>query len=236
MNHGNSGNLGIGYQFDVAVLARIGHFRSQNTDGAVHGGKGFIDQRHNAANGGAFLGENHLKTGIAKIEGRLNSRHPAADDQRALGNGDFHFSNRLEEFDPRQAQIVELRFFSGLTVEEVAGVLGVSARTVRNDWRVARAWLSVALGVTSLILLLRSRTYSNHTILASAAVMVFVSIWLDKGAGMMTGGFNPSPLGRFTLYFPSWVEIMMGIGLYALGALILTVLYRIAATVKRDAR
>lgn len=49
--------------------------------------------------------------------------------------------NRLAELDPRQAQVVELRYFGGLTVEETAHVLGVSAKTVKRDWSVARAWL-----------------------------------------------------------------------------------------------
>ena len=93
-------------------------------------------------------------------------------------------------------------------------------------------WLSVALGLAALVLLLRRRTYSDSTRLIAAAAMVFISIWIDMGAGMMTGGLNPSPLGGTTLYFPSWVEITMGVGLYALGALILTVLYKIAVTVK----
>ncbi len=48
---------------------------------------------------------------------------------------------KMEAFDPQQAQIVELRFFSGLSVEETACVLGVSPRTVKRDWSVARAWL-----------------------------------------------------------------------------------------------
>jgi len=48
---------------------------------------------------------------------------------------------RLAEWDPRQAKIVELRFFSGLTEDETAEVLGVSPRTVKRDWNVARAWL-----------------------------------------------------------------------------------------------
>jgi len=48
---------------------------------------------------------------------------------------------RLEEIDPRQSRIVELRYFGGLSVEEVAEVLGVSAKTVKRDWSVARAWL-----------------------------------------------------------------------------------------------
>lgn len=48
---------------------------------------------------------------------------------------------RLAQFDPRQARIVELRFFAGLTEEETAQVLEVSPRTVKRDWRLARAWL-----------------------------------------------------------------------------------------------
>jgi RNA polymerase sigma-70 factor (ECF subfamily) len=48
---------------------------------------------------------------------------------------------RLEAMDPRQGQIVELRFFGGLTVEEVAEVLGVSAATVHREWSVAKRWL-----------------------------------------------------------------------------------------------
>jgi RNA polymerase sigma factor (TIGR02999 family) len=47
----------------------------------------------------------------------------------------------LEQFSPRQSRVVELRFFGGLSVEETAEVLGTSARTVRRDWSVARAWL-----------------------------------------------------------------------------------------------
>ncbi len=48
---------------------------------------------------------------------------------------------KLAEFDPRQAKIVELRFFGGLTVDEVAEVLKVSKRTVESEWTMVRAWL-----------------------------------------------------------------------------------------------
>jgi RNA polymerase sigma factor (TIGR02999 family) len=48
---------------------------------------------------------------------------------------------KLAELDPRQAQIVELRFYGGMTVAEVAEVLGVSKRTVESDWTMLRAWL-----------------------------------------------------------------------------------------------
>jgi RNA polymerase sigma-70 factor (ECF subfamily) len=49
--------------------------------------------------------------------------------------------NRLTEFDPRQAKILEMHFFGGLTFEEIALQLGVSTRTVKRDWTMARAWL-----------------------------------------------------------------------------------------------
>ncbi len=54
--------------------------------------------------------------------------------------------SRFAELDPRASQVVELRVFGGLTVKEVAEVLGVSARTVDQDWSVARMWLARELG------------------------------------------------------------------------------------------
>ena len=49
---------------------------------------------------------------------------------------------RLAEFDPQQAQLVELRFFGGLSVEEAAEVLGVSRTTLKRNWNLAKAWLA----------------------------------------------------------------------------------------------
>lgn len=48
---------------------------------------------------------------------------------------------RLAQIDPRQAQVVEMRFFGGFTEDEIAEVLGVSNRTVKRDWILARTWL-----------------------------------------------------------------------------------------------
>jgi RNA polymerase sigma-70 factor, ECF subfamily len=47
--------------------------------------------------------------------------------------------------DPRQANIVELRYFGGLTIEETAEFLGVSPKTVKRDWEMARVWLRAEL-------------------------------------------------------------------------------------------
>jgi RNA polymerase sigma-70 factor, ECF subfamily len=54
--------------------------------------------------------------------------------------------DRLAALDARQARIVELRFFGGLSLEEVSDVLGVATRTVDRDWKIARGWLRRQLG------------------------------------------------------------------------------------------
>lgn len=66
---------------------------------------------------------------------------PALEDLLALDEA----LQRLEEQDSRMAEIVRLRFFAGLSVEETAMALEVSARTVKRDWAVARAWLYEAM-------------------------------------------------------------------------------------------
>jgi RNA polymerase sigma-70 factor, ECF subfamily len=57
--------------------------------------------------------------------------------------------NTLEKLDPRQARIVELRFFGGLSLDEAAEVVRVSVSTVRRDWRMAQAWLHQQLSETA---------------------------------------------------------------------------------------
>lgn len=52
---------------------------------------------------------------------------------------------RLRELNARQAQVAELRFYAGMTGKEIAEVVGVTERTVKNDWRVAKAWLRTEL-------------------------------------------------------------------------------------------
>lgn len=56
--------------------------------------------------------------------------------------------NELASVDPRMARLVELRYFGGMTDEEVADALGITARTVRRDWRRARALLAATLGAS----------------------------------------------------------------------------------------
>ena len=64
------------------------------------------------------------------------------DDSRAQGFLDLDDAlQSLEHLDPRQARVVTLRFFGGLTIEETSEVLGISPATVKREWTVAKAWL-----------------------------------------------------------------------------------------------
>ena len=56
---------------------------------------------------------------------------------------------KLEIFDARQARLVELRFFAGMTEEETSEALGLSRRTIQKEWRKAKAWLLAELGQSS---------------------------------------------------------------------------------------
>ena len=73
---------------------------------------------------------------------RIAEELPIDDQPEALDQA----LNTLERLDARQARIVELRFFAGLSQEETAELLAISVRTVQREWRIARAWLLRELG------------------------------------------------------------------------------------------
>ncbi len=93
-------------------------------------------------------------------------------------------------------------------------------------------WTSAVLCVAALVLLLIPGVRRNHTALAMACVAVFVSLWIDKGMGLIVGGFVPSPLGAVTTYPPTWTEWLIVVGIWALGSLMITVFYKIVVSVR----
>jgi molybdopterin-containing oxidoreductase family membrane subunit len=95
-------------------------------------------------------------------------------------------------------------------------------------------WTSVALMVLSIILLVNPVTRKNETVLAVACVCVFFGTWIDKGLGMISGGFVPSPLHHVNEYVPTIPEIIITIGVYAIGSLVLTALFKMAISVKEE--
>jgi len=93
-------------------------------------------------------------------------------------------------------------------------------------------WTSSALALISLVLLIVPRYRHNEKILAVTCVAVFLSLWIDKGIGLIIGGFVPSRLEKVTSYVPTLPEITIIAAIWALGALMITVFYKIALSVR----
>src|ERR1700722_4398621 len=82
--------------------------------------------------------------GMRKVD--LNANGPAILNDLPQLIGLDKALEKLAKLNPRQAQVVELHSFAGLTEEEAAEVLDVSLKTVKNDWRFAKAWLKTEMG------------------------------------------------------------------------------------------
>jgi molybdopterin-containing oxidoreductase family membrane subunit len=95
-------------------------------------------------------------------------------------------------------------------------------------------WFSLILALVAIFMLLNPRIRRGEGTLIVACVMVFVSTWIDKGLGMISGGFVPNPLHEVTEYIPTPPELLISLGVWAIGALILTVLYKVAIAVREQ--
>jgi len=89
-------------------------------------------------------------------------------------------------------------------------------------------WLSFLLSLIALTLLLVPQWRTHSRLLVIACVCIFVSIWLDKGLGLIIAGFVPSPLGAVTRYAPTLPEWTIVSGIWALGALVTTAFFKTA--------
>jgi molybdopterin-containing oxidoreductase family membrane subunit len=95
-------------------------------------------------------------------------------------------------------------------------------------------WTSMALMATSIVLLVIPSVRKNESVLAFACVILFIGTWIDKGMGMISGGFVPNPLHHVTEYMPTLPEILITLGVYATGLLVLTILFKVAVSVKEE--
>ena len=95
-------------------------------------------------------------------------------------------------------------------------------------------WTAMTLMVAGIILLLIPAARQNEKVLPFACVFTFIGIWIDKGMGMVAGGFVPNPLHEVNEYFPTFPEVMIAVAVYATGFLILTILYKVFVGVKQE--
>ncbi len=93
-------------------------------------------------------------------------------------------------------------------------------------------WTSIFLNIIATLLFTFHKTRQNRTILLLASLVLFVAIWLEKGMGLVVPGFIPSPLGEIVEYFPSWVEIAVTVGIWALGCFVFTLLIKAALRIE----
>ncbi|MGD0282434.1 MAG: sulfate reduction electron transfer complex DsrMKJOP subunit DsrP [Dissulfurispiraceae bacterium] len=108
--------------------------------------------------------------------------------------------------------------------------VGLEGHTRLVPWM----WTAAVLAVVGITLLVNPNTRNNEGILPFALIAVFVASWIDKGMGLVIGGFVPNPFGRVVEYSPTAPELLITLGVYAIGALVLTVLYKVAISVKAE--
>ncbi len=95
-------------------------------------------------------------------------------------------------------------------------------------------WTSAIFAAVSLLMLVIPAVRKNEGTLTLASILLFISLWIDKGFGLIIGGFVPNPFEVVHPYWPTYPETMITIGVWAIGFLVLTFLYKIAISVREQ--
>ncbi len=106
---------------------------------------------------------------------------------------------------------------------------GLDGKTRLVPWM----WTSAVLSIVSLVLLLTPKFRKNNKTLIVACVMVFFSIWIDKGLGLIITGFIPTPFGDVVQYWPTIPEALISLSIWAIGIFLITIFYKITLEVRR---
>jgi Ni/Fe-hydrogenase subunit HybB-like protein len=93
-------------------------------------------------------------------------------------------------------------------------------------------WTGIGLNLIATVILMIHPLRHNPRWLMPACATLFVGIWIEKGIGLVIPGFIPSPLGEIVEYTPTWVELCVTAGIWALGLFVLTVLVRVALPIE----
>ncbi len=95
-------------------------------------------------------------------------------------------------------------------------------------------WAMVVLTIVALLLLIIPATRRKQDTLAVACGAVIGATWIDKGLGLVVGGFIPNPFDKVFEYWPTVPEFLITLGVWATGFFILTILYKIAVSIKEE--
>ncbi len=122
----------------------------------------------------------------------------------------------------------EFYFFTHHAVSAQYLFFGLDGHNALVPW----IWTAIILNVGATVVLTIHPLRRNPKWLIPACFVLFVAIWIEKGMGMVVPGFIPSPLGEIVEYAPTWVELAVTAGIWAMGLFILTVLVRVALPIE----
>jgi Ni/Fe-hydrogenase subunit HybB-like protein len=97
-------------------------------------------------------------------------------------------------------------------------------------------WFSIVGMTLTALFLVNPKLRKNETTLAALCGLVIITTYIDKGLGLMTGGFVPNPLEQVTEYWPTVPEAMIALGVWAMGFMVLTLLYKVAVSIKEEVK
>ena len=103
-----------------------------------------------------------------------------------------------------------------------------------NVWVTGWMWFAVVLAFASIFFLAIPKYRHNMKILPWALVALIIATWIDKGLGLLIGGFSPTPYETYEVYTPSFWEVSVGLGVFAIGALVISILWKIALEMKKE--
>ena len=95
-------------------------------------------------------------------------------------------------------------------------------------------WTAAVFAILSLVLLIVPATRRNEGTLTVACIILIIATWIDKGLGLIVGGFTPTPFHTVTDYWPTTPEMLITIGIWATGFFVLTILYKMVVSVKEE--
>jgi molybdopterin-containing oxidoreductase family membrane subunit len=108
--------------------------------------------------------------------------------------------------------------------------VGMQGKTGMVPWM----WTFAVLAILSIILLVPPKLRDNPKLLPWSLAILILATWIDKGLGLLIGGFSVTPFETVTEYAPTFPELMISLGVYATGALVITVLFKVAVSVRRE--
>ncbi len=126
-------------------------------------------------------------------------------------------------------------FYSGIPGHQHPLVYLFAGHGGSVPWVTWCMWAAVILAVGSLCVLIPPKLRENMNLLPWALGALVIASWIDKGLGLLIGGFTPTPFETFTNYMPTLMEVMVALGVYAIGLLVVSLLWKIALDVKKEA-